>query len=651
MPENQQQSPQQMPQFEHYRRRKQKKNNWWIPVVIVLSVFALLVILVVGFFTLIGSTIGSAFDKEPVVVRNNSILHLNMANVQEYTRATGFSSFFSDEKPASLRDIINALKAAKTDDRIKGIYYEPSMVGSGFTKRMEVLDAMEDFKTSGKFIYAFIEVGDENAYINALPADSIFMPAEGMMEMNGYGVSPLFFKGLAEKVGVDFYVQQFEDFKSAGEMFSRKSFSDSARLQTQVLLNHRYKTLLNLIEKYRGIDKETANAIFNKGLFHSDEILESGLIDAIAPEYKIKEMMKRLVKDEEDSENGNSKVRLLSVSKYINSNPEIDAPIAATDKKIAIVYGVGEITSGESNDNPFSNSSGIKSGTFISNLRKAAKDKNVGAIIVRIDSPGGSVIASDEIWEELERTKEEHPDVPIYASMADVAASGGFYMAVGCDSIIAHPTTITGSIGVILSIPNLSGVMNKLGVSTDTLSTTDAAQFLNTSIPFSKKDKDKLYSLSQKIYFRFLGKVAEHRGMPVDELRQYAKGRVWTGEDAYKLGLIDKLGGLEDVIDMAKARLGVSKDELVSIVEYPKTTDEIEELLEKLTGGSKDEELEATIAQTAAKYLPYASGEASLILKAMPESVRKQLFYNIELLEMAQRERVLVAMPNLLEIK
>lgn len=650
MPENQQTPEQQMPQFEHYKRRKQKKNNWWIPVVIVLSVFALLVILVVGFFTLIGSTIGSAFEKEPVVVRNNSILYLTMANVQEYTKATGFSSFFSDEKPASLHDIINALKAAKTDERIKGIYYEPSLVGSGFTKRMEVLEAMDDFKSSGKFIYAFIEVGDENSYINALPADSIFMPAEGMMEMNGYGASPLFFKGLAEKVGVNFYVQQFEDFKSAGEMYSRKSFSDSARLQTQVLLNHRYDTFLNLLEKYRGIDKEKANAFLNKGLFRADEILENGLVDAILPEYKVKDMMKRLVKEELD-ENGNSKVRLLSVSKYINSNPQIEGKVAETDKKIAIVFGSGAITSGESDDSPFSSSDGIRSGTFVKNLRKAVKDDNVGAIIVRIDSPGGSVIASDEIWEELKRAKEERPDVPIYASMADVAASGGFYMAVGCDSIIAHPTTITGSIGVILSIPNLSGLMDKVGVSSDTISTTDAAQFMNGTMPFTQKDKDKLRSLSEKIYFRFLGKVAEHRGMPVDELRQYAKGRVWTGEDAYKHGLIDKLGGLQDVVKMAKARLGVPEDELIRIDEYPRSIDDVEELIEKLTGGSKDEELDVTIAKTAAKYLPYANSETALILKSMPPNVRKQLFYNIELLEMTQKENVLVAMPNLLEIE
>ncbi len=651
MSDNQQNPQAQMPQYEHYQRRKQKKNNWWIPVVIVLSVFALLVILVVGFFTLIGSTIGSAFEKEPVVVRNNSILHLSMANVQEYTRATGFSAFFSDEKPASLRDIINALIAAKTDDRIKGIYYEPSLVGSGFTKRIEVLDALEDFKKSGKFIYAFIEVGDENAYINALPADSIFMPAEGMLEMNGYGSSPLFFKGLAEKVGVDFYVQQFEDFKSAGEMYSRKSFSDSARLQTQVLLNHRYQTLLNLIEKYRGIDKETLNSLFNKGLFNADDILQAGLIDAIAPEYRVKDMMKNLVKDGESEDNKNSKVRLLSISKYINSSPKIEGKVAETDKKIAIVYGSGAITSGESDDNPFSSSDGIKSGTFIKNLRKAAEDDNVAAIIVRIDSPGGSVIASDEIWEELKRTKVKRPDVPIYASMADVAASGGFYMAVGCDSIIAHPTTITGSIGVILSIPNLSGLMNNLGVSSDTISTTNSAQFLNGTMPFSQTDKDKLYSMSQKIYFRFLGKVAQHRNMPVDELRQYAKGRVWTGEDAFKLGLIDKLGGLQDVINMAKARIGVPINELVTIEEYPRSTDDVEELLQKLTGGSKEEELEASLAQTVAKYLPYANSETGLILKAMPAPIRKQLFYNIELLEMAQKEKVLVAMPSLLEIQ
>ena len=244
------------------------------------------------------------------------------------------------------------------------------------------------------------------------------------------------------------------------------------------------------------------------------------------------------------------------------------------DNQIAIIFASGAISTPSSN--PFENETIISSSAFISNLKKAVNNKKVSAIIIRINSPGGSVLVSDEIYTAILKAKEKKP---IYCSMSAMAASGGYYLASACDKIIASPSTLTGSIGVISMIPNLNGLINKLGISIDTISTGPSAQDLNNMIPFSQRQKDKLHTLSKGVYFRFIEKVAKSRNKTFEETRALAKGRVWTGADAYRLGLVDTLGGLQTVIAMVKKDLGVPQEQKIRLQTYPRSEDGLNALL------------------------------------------------------------------------
>jgi len=378
----------------------------------------------------------------------------------------------------------------------------------GWAKRAEFIEDLEKFKSSGKFIYAFIEVGNENDYFTALPADKIFLAREGVMEMNGFSISALFLKGLFDKIGIEYYVQQFEDFKSAGEQFSRTKFSDSARLAYREILNQRYKVFLSALEKYRNIPQKVAQELLDKGIYSPDSLVKFKFVDTLLNDNQAKEYIRSVVLGNKyKGDTTKDKVNFISIKDYLNSEELTEFEKTDKENAIAIVYASGPIVQ-RTAKSPINMDLEIDPDNFIKNLKKAREDKKVKAIIIRIDSPGGSVIASDEIWEEIQRTKKIKP---VYASMSDVAASGGYYIAMACDTIIAHPLTLTGSIGVISMVPNFSKMINKIGVTVDTLSTNKSSQDLNLFIPFSQKQKDKLEDLARPIYYRFVDKVAKSR--------------------------------------------------------------------------------------------------------------------------------------------
>ncbi|MFY8161955.1 MAG: S49 family peptidase, partial [Candidatus Kapaibacteriota bacterium] len=502
-----------------------KKRKWWIPLVIVMSVIVLFFVVI---FAIIGSVFSDFnFEEKPVKVSKNSVLYINFAGgVQEYAQNDNPFAALSggSSKSASFIEHLRAIEIAKNDDNIKGIYIYPKG-NIGFAKSLELIEAIEEFKKSGKFVYAFIEAGTETDYMNIVSADKIYMPTEGMIELNGFGTSALFMKGLFDKIGVNFHVQGFEDFKSAGDSYNKTKFSDSSRYQLEVLFQQRHNEFVNLVAKNRKMTPETINTILSRGIYTADSIKALGFVDELISENNLKERIKVMVngkkatKDEEnEKDEKDDKLSLITVASYINSeNLNIDNEKVAPDsKQIAIINSVGAISSGKNSSSPFGGGDyEIKSGTFVEQLKKAREDKDVKAIILRIDSPGGSVIASDEMWEEIMKTKKVKP---IIASMSDVAASGGYYMAMACDKIVAHPSTITGSIGVILAIPNVAGLMNNLGLTSDTISTTPAAQFMNGMYAYTDKDKAQLYNLSKGIYYRFLSRVAESRGKTVEEI-------------------------------------------------------------------------------------------------------------------------------------
>ncbi len=660
MEEMNQQQPQKTPSYPPpHRSQRRKSSNWWIPLLIIGVVVALFFV----FIAVIISQVGGAFEKQDVELKSNSVLYLTFeGGLQEYTKGGPFQIFSGQKGGASFFETIRAIRTAQKDNNIKGIYIKQGLEPFGFAKAVELQGVLEDFKKSGKFIYAFMEVGAENNYYNILPADSIFMPGEGLMELNGFGASSMFFKGFFEKIGVDFHVVHFEDFKSYGDMYDQTKFSDSAKLQIRVILEQRYKYFVDAVSKFRKMPREKVIDAMNRGVYTADSLIKDGFIDAFATELNAREFVKFRAngepydislaadptnKDKLVNNKFKGKLNLIGVSDYLSTQKPADDDVFDKDIEIAVINGVGPINSGRGGEDGFDNDYSIRSGDFVRNLKQARDDKKVKAIILRIDSPGGSVIASEEIWDEIIRARSVKP---VYASMSDVAASGGYYMAMACDTIIAHPATITGSIGVVLAIPNISGSMSKLGITADTINMGDASQFMNGMFPYDQKSKDKLYQLSSGIYERFISRAAKSRGLTFEQLHAVAKGRVWTGEDAKKRGLVDVLGGFETSIDIVKKRLGIPLDKKVYVRFFPEKVDDLKMLLNMFGMGDKEDD-EGDTKINLAKMMGLTPEAFVTNWNIMPADTKKQMLYMLELSKIANREQSMIAMPYMIDIR
>ncbi|MCX8055853.1 MAG: signal peptide peptidase SppA [Ignavibacteria bacterium] len=622
-----------------YYGRQKRRSNWWI----VLLVIGIILVIGFGIFATIIGVIGSAFEKEQVDVKDNSVLVIRLSNNPEYTPSNPFSMFSGIKQQVDFIELLTSVRRAKDDPKIKGILYlikgESGLSGA---KAEEFQKILEEFKSSGKFIYTYIETGTERNYYNALPSDKIFMLQEGLLEMNGFGATSLFFKNALDKIGVDVYVQQYEDFKSAAENLSRTKFSDSARYQLKVLLDQINDDFINQVVKYRKISKEKVLEALSNGLYTAEELQKYGFIDGIAFEEEVKNIIKKKVFGEKSDD---KKLNLININRYAASEEEVPKEkMAEINKQIAIIYAVGAIN--HQPEEGWSNEASVRSSEFVRYLKKARENKKVKAIIIRIDSPGGSVIASDEIYDEIIKTRKVKP---VYASMGNVAASGGYYIAMACDTIFAQPQTITGSVGVIFMLTNFNKLVGKLDISVDTISTSPASQFLSPFLPMSNQDKVHLESLSRNVYHRFVSKAAERRKKTFDEMRSLAKGRVWSGKDALERGLVDVEGGLLSAIDYAKKRIGVEANKKVLLDIYPRPQDELTSIL-KIFGIEKQEDQTVNL-KSLSRELKISYQDLISMWSVLPEQFRKELIYNYQLIEMSKNEKVLMAMPENFEIK
>ena len=600
--------------------------------------------IIVGLFILAGFGLSFLFSgDDSVEVKMNSILVVSFSEtLNEYTLDAGP---FSESSSASFLDVLQALKNAKNDPLISGIYIKAAGTPLGFAKLEEIIEAIKDFKKSKKFIYAFVETGSKSDYLLASYADSIFMPKEGLAEIQAPGASVMFYKGILDKMGISVHVEQFEEYKSAGETFSKDKFSQPAKEEIAVILQARAQRMYQLISTGRNISLKTVQEAFDRGVYASDSLLSLHFIDGIAQETEVKEKIKRKIESINLKKSGSSdkikNLSMISLSEYSEAKNAYKNPSKAPEnQQIAIVNGVGAIRSGKSGgSNPFDQGTmEIASSSMASDIRKAKEDNNIKAIILRIDSPGGSVIASDELWNEIKSAKKVKP---VYASMSDVAASGGYYIPMACDTIIAHPQTITGSIGVIAMIPYLSGTLNKLGITIDTLSTGASSQDMNVMMPMTERSQMKLKSQMYPIYQRFVQKVADSRKMTFDQARSLAKGRVWLGNDAKNNKLVDTLGGLNLAISMAKKRIGIPDSTDIIIKSYPEKKDFIEELLSSITKTKNNEE--AHILSNKSSFMSLVS--EVITSKVLPHPIHQQLalFWNI--VNVSSKEKVLLTMP------
>ncbi|OGU58075.1 MAG: signal peptide peptidase SppA [Ignavibacteria bacterium GWF2_33_9] len=639
MPEYNQ--PFQAPQPSYVPMAKRKRRWVWpvIIIAIILAIFSIPIFIMVGVVSSI-----SNIESTPVEVSKNTVLELNLSSFPETSSGNPFAIFSGSTSKNSIFDITSAIKAAKDDDKVKGIFIQQGMGNFGFAKANEIMNALKEFKTSGKFVYAYLPFASENSYMVSTLADSIFSPSMGFFEINGFGISGLFLKGFFDKLGIDIYVEHFEDFKSAGEQMSRYKFSDSSKKQLRILLEQRWIEFIDVVSKNRNLDKDAFIAAVNRGQYTADSLIALGLIDGISTYDDFKDKMYYEVFGEmpEDIKNSNKKINYISVAEYAGTDYPTTGTLFDNKKKIAIIRAEGEITSELQGIVPGNSNEGITDAKLIKQLKKVRIDKDVKAVIIRINSPGGSALASDNIWQEIMKLRKIKP---VYASMSDVAASGGYYISMACDTIVAYPNTITGSIGVISVVPNASGLAGKLGFSSDTINVGNHSQFLNGMYPYSDYDKEKFRAAMKTIYYDFVGKAAKSRNKSFEELRALAKGRVWNGEDALRIGLIDKLGDFQTTIDLAKQRIGCPLDEKVLVDIYPKPEDEFENFINFLRniGNMKSSEISSSLETLGLK--SENAGTISTLYSQLPETMKMQIKYNLKLWQMSKTENIMMVMP------
>ena len=536
---------------------------------------------VMGFLLLL---IGASADTE-VEIAENSVLKISLSQtIAEYSKDDPFAEIMAELQgsttPLSLVSIKAALKKAKTDDNIKGIYLEVTDVPVGFAMLEEIHAALLDFKTSNKFIYAYSKYYGEKGYYLASTADEVYLYPQGALEMNGFFAQVPFFKKMLEKLDIEPRIYKVGTFKSAVEPFILNEMSEANREQTSVYLNSLYTTYLNNLAATNTKSGRKMSADELKEISHKMLIREAGdavtykLVNDTLYYDQVESKLRTILgleensnEDENETISSKKKISFVSLPKYIKT---IGTDYKGdSDKRIAVIVGEGNIVDGQGGQGQ------IGGDAFAAAIRKARKDKRIKAIVIRINSGGGSALASDIMWREVMLAKKEKP---VIASMSDVAASGGYYMAMKGDTIVAHPNTITGSIGIFGMLFGIDKFAeNKIGITFDGVKT---AEFADMGYPTRQPSAAEDSIIQQSVnrgYVDFTTKAAQGRNMPVEKLREYAEGRVWTGVDAKERGLVDVLGGLDDAIAIAATSAGLGDDYQVRY--YPEPESFINQIL------------------------------------------------------------------------
>ena len=502
-------------------------------------------------------------SKEEALVKENSILKIDLENtaVVERKSENPFDKFnLSGDviKTIDLKQILDNIEKAKNDDNIKAIYINNSIVNSGLSQIEEIRNKLLDFKESGKQIIAYSETYSQSAYYLSSIADKIYLNPEGIIEIKGFAAEIMFFKGLLEKLNIDIQIIRHGTFKSAVEPFTLDKMSPENKEQLIRLLNSIANNIMDSIASQRGFSlSEIQQHANNLSLENAQSCIELNYVDALIYQDQVADSLVAV--------SGGDKLNLISLNHYTNTKSREEE---ISRNKIAIIYATGTIKTGNGDDKS------IGSATTAKAIKRAREDKNVKAIVLRINSGGGSALASEVIWRETILTKKAKK--PLVVSMGDYAASGGYYIACAADSIVANPTTITGSIGVFGMIPNLENFYkNKLGITIDRVNTNKSAD-MGINRPLTSFEKEKVQRSVESIYKTFISHVSEGRKMSKVAVNEIGQGRVWSGIDAKEIGLVDEIGGLEDAI-VSAAELSEIED--YRVITLPKKTDELEDLL------------------------------------------------------------------------
>ena len=533
------------------------------------TIVGLFVFSMIFFFgiIIIGAIAGSG--EETVSVKKNSVIELDLSKVSlDYAGKTNYKDFnYFEAHHDGVTDILNAIEVAKTDDKIKGISILNNQSRLGLAQSKAVRDKLEDFKKSGKFVYAYSNYYTQGEYYLNSVADQVYLNPVGEVDFKGLSSEILYMKDLQEKSGVKFEVIRHGKYKSAVEPYLSQEMSPENREQMTVLLNSVWNTIVSDIAKSRKLSVIQLNAIANSLGARTPELaLANKLVDKVAYEDEYHDAIRtklKLAKDE--------KYNFVSVRDYAKTAASTVEDYSKKDI-IAVIYAQGEILGGEGDVNV------IGEGSIKRSLRDAREDKNVKAIVLRVNSPGGSALTSELIWREIEITKKTKP---VVVSMGNYAASGGYYISANADRIFAEPNTITGSIGVFGMLPNMNQLGKNIGINAEQVKTHDNASGYSIFEPIDENFKGFVLESIEKTYATFLKRVADGRKMTTEQVDAIAQGRVWTGIDAQKLGLVDEIGGLDAAIKHA-AKLG--KTTSYRTENFPEYEKSFEDLLANFTG-------------------------------------------------------------------
>lgn len=527
-----------------------------------------IVLFIIGIATLVG--IISSSDTE-TVVKKNSVMMLDLkGTLVERTQESleGLLGKFTGEagNTYGLDDILASIKKAKENDNIKGIYIQASWLDAPYASLQAIRTALEDFKESGKFVVAYSDNYTQGLYYLSSVADKVMLNPKGMIEWRGLASAPIFYKDLLQKLGIEMQVFKVGTYKSAVEPFTSTEMSPANKEQVTVFIGSTWNQILDGVSASRKIEKDSLNAYADRMLmfYPSDESVKCGLADTLIYQNNVRSYLKTLVKISEDD-----RLPILGLDDMINIKKSV--PKDKSGDILAVYYASGEITD---YDGSATSDEGIVGSKMIRDLRKLKEDDNVKAVVLRVNSPGGSAFASEQIWHAV---KELKANKPVIVSMGDYAASGGYYISCAADSIIAEPTTLTGSIGIFGMIPNVKGLTEKIGLTFDVVKTNKFADFGNLMRPVNGDERALLQMMISQGYDLFVSRCAEGRHMTKEGIEKIAEGRVWTGEMAKGIGLVDELGGIDKALEIA-ARKAELKG--YTIVSYPTKKDILSTLLD-----------------------------------------------------------------------
>src|SRR5215203_6107949 len=500
----------------------------------------------------------AVFRRSEPSIRDNSVLTLRVAgSLPDYTPDDPFKKFFGGPDQ-SLTGLVSQFKKAKVDKRIKAILLDVNMSGVGWGKAEEIRDAITDFRSSGKPVYAFIEFGLNKEYYIATACDKIIVPPPGELFINGLAADVMFFRGSLDKLGIYPDIYQIGKYKSAGDMFTQKEMTEAHRQYINELLTDLFDRYVNAIAQARHKTPDEVRALIDNAPYNAIQAKEAGLVDEAVYKDEVEKQLKKLL--------GYKDTDSFAAVRGVDYRDVSQESLGLNKgERIAVIYASGDIGSGSSQNSP-SGGQSIGSDTVAKALNDAAADKSIKAVVLRVDSPGGSGLASDIIWHAVETANQKKP---VVVSMGDVAASGGYYISASAAKIIAQPSTITGSIGVLAGKPVMRGFYDWLGISNEYVLRGKTAGMFRETEKFSDEERAKFEEWIKTTYYQdFVPKVAKGRNKDAQYIDSVAQGRVWTGGQAKDRGLVDEFGGLDKAIEVAKQLANLPADKDVRRIAY-----------------------------------------------------------------------------------